>query len=195
MILYLSVIFISVVMICGFNIAFGLQSLQCAWWIVCVVGLCGVVFEVVIDAIFALLLSKTPDKWYTYDKKYFQVSRFERKFLEKLRIRKWKDKVWELGGLGGFSKKKLENPTDSQYIEKFLVESNKGIIIHIAGIIFGFLILFVFPWKFALSICLPIAFVNTFLNTLSIIVLRYNYPKLLVVHKKLSRNIENKESL
>ena len=41
----------------------------------------------------------------------------EQELYKKLKVRRWKDKVWELGGLGGFSKKKLADPSDPKYIE------------------------------------------------------------------------------
>ena len=120
-------------------------------------------------------------------------------YYEKLNIKNWKDKVAELGALGGFRKNKVADPNDPKYLEMFIIENNKGITLHIAGIIFGFLIL-LFPMpKYALYIGLPIALVNVYLNMLSTMVLRYNIPKLKVAlqratkHANLTSTDEKKE--
>ncbi|MCF0117915.1 MAG: hypothetical protein HUJ61_07730, partial [Bacilli bacterium] len=102
-------------------------------------------------------------------------------------IKHWKDKIWELGGLGGFSKKKVDNPNDIKYIRRFLIEINRGQWVHIVGMFIGYLLLLVYPTRFLLAISLPIAIVNMFLNFLPILALRYNYPRLKKIYTLLSR--------
>ena len=68
-----------------------------------------------------------------------------------------------------------------------MFESGKGVVVHIGGMILGFLVIFIFPLKYALVIGLPIAIVNVFLNILSTMVLRYNTPKLLVAFERAKR--------
>lgn len=188
MILYLSIIFLAVVILCAFNIPFNLAALQCEWWFVIVACILCVVFEFAVDGIFALVVNKTPNKWYSPEKKQFEVSKRERNFLQKLGVKRWKDKIWELGGLGGFSKREIKEPNNLEYIEKFLIEINKGVVTHWIGVFAGFAVILCFPFRFALPICLPIAIVNVILNILPIMALRYNYPKLLVVRKKLLKD-------
>ncbi len=187
MILYLSVIIFSMIVVSVFNILFGLQMLDVPWWfvIVCVV-LC-VIYQFAVDGFFAIVIKKTPDRWYGKDKKIFQVSASEIKFLNFFRVKKWKEKVWELGGLGGFRKNKILEPQNPEYVEKFITETNKGVVIHWIGVFVGYTAIVAFPFRFALTICLPIAFVNMVLNFLPIMVLRYNIPKLLKLQKFLDR--------
>ena len=194
MILYLLIIFFAVAILSVFNIFFGLEILQCQWWFVPLACLIGVVFEIVVDGFFAFVINKSPNKWFSPDKKCFEVSRRERNFLEKLKVKSWKDKICELGILGGFSKNKIKEPNNIEYIERFLIEINKGIVTHWIGVFVGFTLIFCFPFRYALPICLPIALVNVFLNILPIMALRYNYPKLLVVRKKLLRDKEKNNS-
>lgn len=141
---------------------------------------------VIIDAFFAILIGIMPKKWFGINSKLLNVSKKEQRLYEKMHIRKWKDYVWDLGGLGGFSKQKIQDDKDPRYFERFIVESNRGVVEHSLGIVFGFCILFIFP-KYIWSICLPIALVNLFLNTMSTLVLRYNLPKLKAVYTMLLR--------
>jgi hypothetical protein len=99
-------------------------------------------------------------------------------------VRRWKDKVWELGGLGGFSKKSLKEPTNPKYIEKFIIECNKGVVTHRLSYPIGFLAMLTVDGLCAFTIALPIAVVNVFLNVLPTLVLRYNTP---LLQKLLSR--------
>ena len=185
--LYLSIVFVAMILISTLNIWLGTPVFcYSPWWVIGMVVI-GVVFEIAVDGIFAKLVNISPDKWYSQDKKFFKVSKKERNFYEKIKIRSWKDKVLELGALGGFRKNKLADPTSPEYLQKFLFESGKGVVVHIGGMILGFLVIFIFPLKYALVIGLPIAIVNVFLNILSTMVLRYNTPKLLVAFERAKR--------
>ena len=68
----------------------------------------------------AFTISKFPNKWFGKDNKLYHVTKKHQKVYEFFGIRKWKDKAWELGGLGGFSKSKVLNPSEPEYIERFL---------------------------------------------------------------------------
>ena len=194
MILYLLIIFFTVVILSLFNIFFGLDILQCQWWVIPIACLVGVVYEIAVDGLFAIIINKLPNKWFGPDKKCFEVSKRERKFLEKIKVKSWKEKICELGFLGGFPKNEIKEPNNPEYIERFLIEINKGIVTHWIGVFVGFTLILCYPLRFALPICLPIAIVNVFLNILPIMALRYNYPKLMVIRKKLLRDSERKNN-
>lgn len=187
MILYLTTIIVAMVLVISFNNLFNsMFSGISPFWTICVVTL-AVILEIAIDGLLAFIIHSLPNKWFGKDKKLFDVSRKERKFYEKLKIKNWKDKVWELGALGGFRKNKINDPNNPKYLEKFIIESNKGFTLHLAGIFFGFLIL-LFPMpKYWFCIGLPIAIVNVYLNLLSMMVLRYNVPKLKVALLRASK--------
>lgn len=189
MILYLSIIFVAMAIIATFNIIFTSASV----WFIILAVVVTTAFQFVIDGVFAIIINKMPNKWFAMDNKHYHVSKRAQEFYEKLKIRKWKDKVWELGGLGGFRKNKLATPNNAEYIERFIVESHKGILTHRIGYFVGFLGIFIFPLKYALVIGLPIAIVNLILNILPVMILRYNIPKLKLLHKRLKRNEEMKE--
>ena len=195
MVLYLSVIFVAALLICGLNLVFNPMIVGLSpWWIICVVVI-GIIIEIAIDGLFAAIIHAMPNKWFNKDKKFFDVSRKERKFYDKLKIKNWKDKVAELGFLGGFRKNKINDPKNPEYLAQFVIENNKGIVLHIVGMIAGFLIL-LFPLpKYALVVGLPIAIVNVFLNLLSTMVLRYNIPRLKVSYERAVKQLEYEKKL
>lgn len=187
MVLYLSVIFVCMAIIAMFNIVLGSYAFaNSQLWVILAVTL-SVILEIAIQGLIAFIVNHLPKKWFAHDKKCFQVSKKERNFYEKLKIRSWKDKVVELGVLGGFRKNKISDPNDPNYLLRFVVESNVGIVAHVVGIIFGFLVIFMLPLKYALRIGLPVAIVNFVLCLLPTMILRYNIPKLMVAHERAKR--------
>jgi hypothetical protein len=135
-----------------------------------------------------------PDRWFGVGNPLYKVSDRERNLYRKLKVREWKDKVWELGGLGGFSKKRLESPGDPEYIEKFIIECNKGMLTHRLSYPVGFLAMLTLPNVCALTIALHVAIVNLFLNILPTLALRYNTPILLSVLSRLKRKKSSKKT-
>ena len=191
MILYLSIILVYVVFLSAINVGCGFNSIPPSYTILII--FIAPVIEIIIDGLVAVLVHSLPNKWFEIDSKFYKVSDRERKFYEKIKIRKWKDKVVELGSLGGFSKKEFKSGNDIEYIKKFLIESNKGVVNHILSCIAGFLIIWIYsPFDCVFSISLPIAIMNLILNIPSTFILRYNTPKLLVAYKRLLRTNRTK---
>ena len=121
---YLTVIGIAVLIISAVNIIFD----TAAWYyIIILVALC-TALQFALDGIIAIVINKMPDKLFGAENPLYNVSEFEKTLYKKIKVRSWKDKVWELGGLGGFSKKNLSNPSSPEYIEKFIIECNKGVL-------------------------------------------------------------------
>ena len=194
MILYLSIIFICMAIISVLNIILGTSFFGYTPWTVIGLVCLSVVAEIVIDLILAGIVSALPNKVFDPNKKCFDVSKKERKFYEKLGIKKWKDKVLELGALSGFRKNKLRDGNNPEYLHRFLVESNKGIWTHILNIVLGFLVIFCLPLKYWLVISIPVAIVNAFLGLLPTFILRYNVPKLKVAYERAIRLQKQKET-
>lgn len=194
MVLYLSVIGIAVALICSFDIIVMCPIMGVSPWFFVLAVIASTLYQIAIDAVFAIICNQIPAKW-VKDKKFFDVSKKEQHFYEKLGIKKWKDKVLELGSLGGFGKSKLADPNNPEYAEKFLIESYKGELDHIFGMFAGFTVVFLFPLKFAWIVGVPVAIVNVFLNLLSTMILRYNTPKLKILYKRALRNQERQKEL
>lgn len=187
MVLLLWIVIPAVVLICCVDVIFVAPAMSVSPWFFVVMVVVSTIYQVFIDGIFAFLCNHIPVKWLK-NKRFFEVSKKEQKFYEKLGIRAWKDKVIELGGMGGFSKSKIDDPNSPEYIERFLIESYKGEVDHITGMIAGFSVIFILPLKYAWFIGVPVAIVNVFVNMMSTMILRYNTPKLKTLHKRAMRN-------
>lgn len=194
MVLTLWIIIPAMILISCMDIIFVAPVMGVSPWFFVVAVVVSTIYQVAIDGLFAFLCNQIPLKW-VKDKKFFEVSKREQRFYEKLGVRVWKDKSLELGKLGGFSKAKIDNPNNPEYIERFLIESYKGEIDHIVGMIVGFSVIFIFPIKFAWFVGVPVAIVNAVINYMSVMILRYNTPKLKTLHKRALRNqeLQNKQ--
>ena len=190
--LYLTVIGIMMAIISAVNIALDVAQ----WYYVIAAVIWCTALQFAIDGGIAILINKMPNGWFGIDNPHYRVSRSERAFYAWLGVKRWKDKVWELGGLGGFSKRRLCEPNNPEYIERFIIECNKGVLTHRLSYFAGFLAMLTLPNICAFTIALPVGVVNLFLNILPTIVLRYNTPMLLTVlnglkrHKKSQKNGE-----
>ena len=180
--LYLGVIGVAMLLISVFNVIFE----TAAWYYIIVAVIWCTALQFAMDGLIAILINKMPDAWFGVDNPLYNVSKIEREVYKRLRVRLWKDKVWELGGLGGFSKKNLREPGSPEYIEKFIIECNKGVLTHRLSYPIGFLAMLTLPGVCAFSVALPVAIVNLFLNVLPTLALRYNTPMLQILLKKLN---------
>ena len=183
MVLYLGIIFVSMIIIAIFNIFFNACG-QTALYISLLV-LLATIIEILIDSIFATVMRWfVPKRWVDPNKNaFFPASKREQRFYEKIGIKRWKDKALELGALTGFRKNKLGDAKDVEYVKRFILEANYGILVHIACMIFGFSIIFICPKCFWWTVGLPVAMVNFVLNFMTNAILRYNLPKLHVLYK------------
>ncbi len=190
---YILIILITAIIISAVNIIWFMPLLDMNAWHIIITTVVHIVAVVGVDAIFAFLIRRLPGKWFRKDNGIFKIFKWERKYYENLGIKKWKDKVPEWGKLTSFSKSKLENPNDNEYVSRFLLESRYGELIHLFGMIFGFLIIFILDLKFCLNFAIPVAIVNAVLNYPSYAILRYNRPKLLVLFERNKRLEERKK--
>lgn len=144
------------------------------------------------DGLSAVIVRRAlPEKWFTKDVKFHNVSKAECKFYELLGIKFWKDHVLELGMFTSFSKKKVSDPNDPAYVARFIMECNYGVQVHLWNLALGYVLPLFFPQNIALRFVLPAAIVNTFLSILPLMILRYNVPRLkrllVVLEKKAAR--------
>lgn len=133
---------------------------------------------VVVDAVFAFIIRRLPNKWFDEKVKMHYASRKELKFYEKLGVRTWKDKVPELGGFTSFHKDKIRDGDNPAYLKRFILECNYGAMIHLVTAILGFLIVFITPLNIWYRFALPVGLFNFFLNLMPYAILRYNVPRL-----------------
>lgn len=163
-----------------------------AWNIVLCVSV-SIVAAIAIDSVFATLVRWVcPKKWFSVEKAHWAAKKKECRFYEKIGIKKWKDKVIELGFLTGFRKNKIADPNNNAYVERYIVEANYGIGVHIACIFAGYLVCLVYPAHWY-SVGLPVGFVSMILNALSLMILRYNLPKLHTLYRINAKRAKRRE--
>ena len=184
MALYFTVIGTAMLIISIINIVLDLAQ----WYYVIVAVVWCTALQFALDGAIAFIIHKLPERWFHVENRLFNVSGAEVKLYKKLKVKKWKSKVWELGGIGGFSKKHLAEPNNPKHIEKFIIECNKGVATHRLSYFIGYLAMLTLPNICAFTIAIPVATVNLFLNILPTLVLRYNTPKLQSILKRMNRN-------
>jgi len=178
---------VAVVVIYSLNlfVFWGELTFQQITWIF----LAAVMGMILINGLVAAICCKLmPDKWFTYKNKFFKAGKKETRFYEKLGIKKWKDKTIELGILNNFRKNKIETMDSPEYIEKFIVENNKGFFEHSVSIVASILAIFIMPKRFWLPMALPIAITSVIINGMAVMILRYNMPRLQTLLKFSVRN-------
>ncbi|MBQ9728986.1 MAG: hypothetical protein IJV85_05250 [Clostridia bacterium] len=161
-------------------------TLACDANYLAVLGLTALAIAIVIliDSLVATVARLLPKKCADHTAKIYQVGKGEKKFYEKLKIRKWKDKVPEIGHFTGFRKNKIAEPKSVEYVDRFLLEICYGEIGHFFCLFIGFTLLLLFPIsKLWLPISIPVAIINVFLNLPSLFILRYNSYKLRILRK------------
>jgi len=148
----------------------------------------------ILDGIVAGIARSLPKRFANDDLKIYKVSAKEKNFYEKIKIRRWKDKIPEIGHMTGFRKNKIEDPNNIEYIDRFLLEICYGEIGHTLSVFTSYLLLlFFFIHETFIFIALPVAFVSSVLNILPILVLRYNFYKLKIVKTVLLKKQELKK--
>ena len=181
--LYLSIIGVAMLIIATLTTLFGAAT----WYYAAIAVVWCTALQCALDGLIAIVINKMPDRWFGVGNRLYHVTKTEKELYKKLKVRLWKDRVWELGGLGGFSKSQLRDPSNPAYIEKFIIECNKGVLTHRLSYPIGFFAMLTLPNPTSLSIALPVAVVNVFLNILPTLALRYNTPKLEAMLKRLQR--------
>ena len=200
MILYLSIITICVFVLSG-SLFFIFSNFLYILGFSALAALLVIVVDILVSTVCRLL----PAKFANHEAKKFTVSAKEKAFYEKLKIRKWKDRVPEIGHFTGFRKNKIADPKSVEYLDRFLLEACYGELGHFYSLFIGFSILllgfipFFPPMPVWLAISIPVAIINVFMNLPSLFILRYNSYKLEVLRKsnlkKLQRAKAKEESL
>ena len=163
-----------------------------AIWQILIIFIIALIILVCLNAICAIICAKIlPNKM--YNNKMFNPGKKEIALYNKLNIKAWKDKTIEWGKLNGFSKSRIENPKDPEYVKKFILECNKGFLGHFTSLfIAGFIFLCV-PKPLVLPMALPMFITSFILNLLPITILRYNSHRLSTLLRFIERN-QNKHN-
>ena len=156
-------------------------------WYIILMPPISTVAVIAVDGIGAFIIRRLPEKWFSIDSPLCAVSKKECEFYTKLGVRKWREKVPELGIFTGFHKNQVAEPGSNEYLKRYILEANYGVVIHLACVPIGFLIILLCPIEHAIFFGVPVALVNAALNILPAMVLRYNIPKLLALYRRNER--------
>ena len=138
---------------------------------------------IAVDGIFAFIVRRLPEKWFSVESGLSTVSHAESDLYRRLGVRRWRDKIPELGMVTGFHKDHIYEPTNNEYLRRFVLEANYGAIIHFVCVPAGLLMMLLVPYAQAITVGIPVILVNAVLNLMPAFVLRYNVPKLISLMK------------
>ena len=193
---YLIAILISIICVITGNYFFaGFNFIECSF-----ITLYGVLIMVLIDALVAIAIHEVPklffkkflteSKFYNYTSFPFKTYKFEKKFYQFVRIRKWKDL---LPNKMGMDKSHIQDKNSVDYLSRFLIEGCIAETLHIISALVSPVFIFVVDCKY-LSITLPVTMVNFILQILPVMVQRYNRPKIALLLRKNMKVLQiNKE--
>lgn len=129
-------------------------------------------------------------------KSYYKPHPWEEKLYLKLGVRKWKDKIPELGKLfAGFDKSQIGDMKDNEHVKQFIAETITAEYIHKSSALFGFIAV-VGCLKTWFIVGVPLLLANIIINIMPVIVQRYNRPKLYMLYarnEKLKKQDTKKE--
>ena len=189
MILYITVILLGMVGIAVMNYFVFMPETAIGFplWLNIVGVVVSTIAVIAIDGGLAAIAHKFQNKINPFSK-YFNVSKKEKRRLEKIGVRKFKDFLPDLGFLAKFPKGEVAQPKNKDYVYLYIMESCSGEIGHLLGTVLGFLIIFLFPLKYVLCFGVPVGIVNFVLSLLPVFSLRYNRYKLTIVYRKLEKD-------
>ena len=194
--LYITIIFIGTLISALLGVFVGVPYANVSESRVFAIIIISLLVLVLIDAVCALFMRYClPKKVFNPFLKCYNVGKNERKFYEKIGIRKWKDRIPEAGQLfANFSKTEVADMTNNEYVQKFMSETIYAELMHWLSMIFSFLIIFI-DLRLALTVALPLVVGNMILNLMPVLVQRYNRPKLMVLYQRNERmkKKENKQ--
>ena len=195
MVLYLILIAVAIALIALLKMVLGSPASYLGTGGIVLAVVVSTVAVIALDGLGAFLIRRLPERWFTRGKKIFSVSKRECRLWKAIGVRKWKDIIPELGLFTGFRKNKVYDPQNNEYVARFLMESNYGVVIHVVNALTGPLILFLYPLAVAPCIGVPVAAVNFVLCLLPVCALRYNTPKLEALYTLNERHAKRRAAM
>ena len=149
-------------------------------WRIALYAVGGTAAVIALDGLGAFIIRRLPARYFDAEHCQMTIGKAERRLYKKMGIKKWKDRIPELGQFTGFHKNKLADKGDAAYLGRFILECNYGVFIHLQNALCGPLLLLFLPPSYAWFI----AAVNFVLSLLPVFVLRYNLSTLQYLYKK-----------
>ena len=158
--------------------------------------LMAVLCELILFGIISLSVRALPKKLFDYNNKIYKQEKWEIKFFNLIKVKKWKNLVPEMGEIFvGFQKSKVADINDSDYLAKFIEETCYAEFMHKIGAVSSFGILVLFPAKYILPVILPVCIFVSFLHVLPVIIQRYTRPRLIIAYNRAIRKNNTTENI
>lgn len=155
-----------------------------------VITLCNIIFWIALHFFIECMINKY-NEFIDFNKDFYRVNEKEINFYNKIKIKKWKDKLPQFNIY--FDKSHLKSK-DIKYIDLFILNTKISGLSHLLTGCFGYIsLLFVYfvsnPMKY-IKLFIIIAIVIFFAQIPFIIIQRYNRFRLLKLRKKLAFRIK-----
>ena len=155
--------------------------------------------SVLVDGIVAFIIRRLPKKWMDPNKGMIKTYKWEEKLYAFLHVSSWKRFMPDLGMFTKFQKGRIADPTNNEYIGRYILEASYGVVIHYISIFTAPLVLFLAFIKptdlTTLTVGVPVVIVNMFLILLPALSLKYNLPKLQKVYRINEKLAKRKEAM
>jgi len=150
----------------------------------------------IMSGFLCLLFRISLKKFFSNNLNFFKVFDFEIKFYDFLKIRAWKDRIPDLGGItNGFQKHLCGSIVkDEDYYKKFLYELSQAEILHFVSILVSPLCLFFIDPRLISTIGSTTLIIFFLFNILPVMVQRYNRPRILHLYDKFKEKNDKKTS-
>lgn len=186
--MYFVILFSCIGLIVGLNLAYDMSLVTAEYLLLSFVC-------VLLPSLISLIVIRLlPKKWFNWTNKAYFVSKNEQNFYVKMGVKVWKDKIPNCMGKVKNYQAENNGEMSSEYLELFLRESCYGEALHIACVLFGLVGMFFVPIHLVPRMTLPIWVVYAIYNLPSIIIQRYNRPRLIVALKRAKMVEERKKS-
>lgn len=200
MLIYLIIIILGTAICALLNIFF--NPMNEPWYFYAIYSVIITISLILIDALVAIIVRKMPERMFIKDKYIYRLGKREKKFYDLIGVKKWKEKIPELGGFTSFHKDRIADPFNNDYLNRFILEAHYGISIHLWSVPFGFLVIFLDYQMFLgtsnlfLTMAIPLACINAALVVAPAFILKYNLPKLVKIrdHNLRQQKMANEKS-
>ena len=184
--MYFVILFSCIGLIVGLNLAYEMSLATAGYLLLSFV--CVLLPSLVCLVVIRLL----PKRLFNWTNKAYFVSKSEQNFYVKMGVKVWKDKIPNC--MGKVKNYQAENgEMSAEYLELFLREGCYGEVLHIACVLFGLVGMFLVPIHLVPRMTLPIWVVYSTYNLPSIIIQRYNRPRLTLALKR-AKMVEQRKS-
>ena len=188
---YLFTILISIIIIYIPNALCNVANSNNPWVYYLLAVLIYVAASIVVDGLVAFVIRRLPYKWMNPKKGIILTRDWEMKLYRKIKVNKWKKFMPDLGMFTKFQKGKVTDPTNPEWVDRYIMEATYGVAIHYWSVPFSALILLlglIQPWNLTnWTVGVPVMVINMILILLPALTLKYNLPTLVRVHDSYER--------